>query len=369
MDEHSEVFVGLDVAKVRHAVAVADSGRQGEVRYLGEIDADPASVRRMVARLEKRHRRLHFCYEAGPTGYGLYRQLIAMGHLCTVVAPSLIPKRPGDRVKTNRRDALQLAKLLRADELTAVWVPDEAHEAVRELIRSREAAVDDLRRKRQSISSMMLRYGRTYPGKKTWGPRHQQWLQAQKFSHPGQQLVLQEMILAARHALERLQRIDAAIVEFLPSWSLAPVVDALQALRGVRLVTAATIMVEVGDLRRFDTPRQLMGYLGLVPGERSTGDSIRRLSITKAGNARVRRVLIESAWSYRHVPRTSKLKHYVHERVPPPVRDIALKAQARLCARYRALSGRGKKLTVAVTAIARELAGFVWAIGREMQPA
>lgn len=368
VDEHSEVYVGLDVSKARHAVAVADGGRQGEVRYLGEIDADPASVRRMVARLEKRHRTLHFCYEAGPTGYGLYRQIVAMGHRCTVVAPSLIPKRPGDRVKTNRRDAMQLAKLLRADELTEVWVPDEAHEAVRELIRSREAAVDDLRRKRQSISSMMLRYGRTYGGKKTWGPRHQQWLQAQKFGHPGQQLALQEMILAARHALERLQRVDATIVEFLPGWSLAPIVDALQALRGVRLVTAATIMVEVGDLRRFDTPRQLMGYLGLVPGERSTGDSIRRLGITKAGNARVRRVLVESAWSYRHVPRTSKLKHYVHERVSPAVRDIALKAQARLCARYRALSGRGKKLTVAVTAIARELAGFVWAIGKEMQP-
>lgn len=309
MDEHSEVFVGLDVAKARHAVAVADSGRQGEVRYLGEIDADPTSVRRMVARLEKRHRQLHFCYEAGPTGYGLYRQIVAMGHCCTVVAPSLIPKRPGDKVKTNRRDAMQLARLLRAGELTAVWVPDEAHEAVRELIRSREAAVDDLRRKRQSISSMMLRYGRTYPGKKTWGPRHQQWLQAQKFDHPGQQLLLQEMILAAQHAIERLNRIDAAIVEFLPSWSLAPIVDALQALRGVRLITAATIMAEVGDLRRFDTPRQLMSFLGLVPGERSTGDSVRRLGITKAGNARVRRVLVESAWSYRHMPRTSKLKH------------------------------------------------------------
>ena len=367
VDEDSEVFVGLDVAKLRHAVAVAEGGRQGEVRYLGEIDAEPASVRRMVARLEKRHRTLHFCYEAGPTGYGLYRQLTAMGHRCTVVAPSLIPKRPGDKVKTYRRDATQLARLLRAGELTAVWVPDEAHEAVRELIRSREAAVDDLRRKRQSISSMMLRYGRTYAGKKTWGPRHQRWLQAQEFDHTAQQLVLQEMILAAQHAAERLKRIDAAIVEFVPTWSLAPVVDALQALRGVQLVTAATIMVEVGDLRRFDTPSQLMGYLGLVPGERSTGDSVRRLGITKAGNARVRRVLVESAWSYRHVPLTSKLKQYLHQRVPPAVRDIALKAQARLCSRYRALSGRGKKLTVAVTAIARELAGFVWAIGREMQ--
>jgi transposase len=170
MDEHSEVYVGLDVAKARHAVAIAEGGRQGEVSYLGEIDADTASVRRMVSRLEKRRGRLHFFCEAGPTGYGLYRQIIAMGHVCTVVAPSLISKRPGDRIKTNRRDAMQLARLLRADELTAVWVPDEAHEAVRELIRSREAAVDDLRRKRQAISSMMLRYGRTYAGKKRGDP-------------------------------------------------------------------------------------------------------------------------------------------------------------------------------------------------------
>jgi transposase len=290
-----------------------------------------------------------------------------MGHACTVVAPSLIPRKPGDRVKTNRRDAVQLARLLRAGELTPVWVPDEPHEAIRELIRSREAAVTDLRRKQQSISSLMLRYGRNYPGKKTWGARHRQWLQTQHFEHPAQQLVLQEMILAAQHAQERLTRVEAAIVEFLPGWSLAPVVDALQALRGVRLATAATIMVEIGDLRRFDTPRQLMGYLGLVPSERSTGDSVRRLGITKAGNGRVRRALVESAWTYRHLPRTSKLKHYVHERVPPAVRDIALKAQARLCARYRALSRRGKKLTVVVTAIARELAGFVWAIGRMVQ--
>lgn len=175
------------------------------------------------------------------------------------------------------------------------------------------------------------------------------------------------MILAAQHAQERLQRIDAAIVEFVPKWSLAPIVEALQALRGVQLITAATIMAEIGDLRRFENPRQLMGYLGLVPGERSTGDTVRRLGITKAGNGRVRRALIESAWSYRHLPRTSKLKQYVHERVSPAVRDIAMKAQARLCARYRSLTARGKKLTVAVTAIARELAGFIWAIGRMVQ--
>ena len=367
MEQYTEVFVGLDVAKARHAVAVAEDGRHGEVRYLGEIGADTESVRRLVAKLEKRHVRLHFCYEAGPTGYGLHRQLSKLGHPCTVVAPSLIPRKPGDRVKTNRRDALQLARLLRAGELTAVWVPDEAHEAMRDLIRARDSAVDDLRRKRQSISSMMLRQGRIYPGKKTWGARHQRWLQEQNFEQPSQQLVLQELLLAARHAGERLQRMEAAVIEFLPKWSLAPTVEALQALRGISLVTAATIMAEIGDLRRFDSPRQLMGYLGLVPGERSTGATVRRLGITKAGNGRVRRALVESAWSYRHLPRIGKAKHYVHERLSPTVRNIATKAQVRLCGRYRALSGRGKKLTVAVTAIARELAGFVWAIGKQVQ--
>lgn len=369
MEQYSEVFVGLDVAKKRHAMAVAESGRQGEVRYLGEIDADAALVRQAVERLAKRHGKLHFCYEAGPTGYGLYRQLISMGHSCDVVAPSLIPRKAGDHVKTNRRDAVQLARLLRAGELTKVWVPDAKHEAVRELIRAREAAVDDLRRKRQAISSMMLRHGRTYPGKTTWTKKHKLWLQAQRFDHAAQHLVLQDMLLAMQHAQERLGHVEDVIAEFLPDWSLAPAVEALQALRGIRLVTAATIMAEIGEFSRFETAGQLMSYLGLVPGEHSTGDKVRRLGITKAGNQRVRRALVESAWSYRHLPRTSQRKQEIHDRLPPAVRDIALKAQTRLCARFRALEKRGKKLTVAVTAIARELVGFVWAIGRAVQTA
>jgi transposase len=284
-----------------------------------------------------------------------------------VIAPSLIPRRPGDRIKTNRRDAQQLARLLRAGELTEVWVPDEAHEAMRDLVRVRDAAVADLRRKRQTISSMMLRLGRIYPGKKTWGVRHMNWLQVQRFDHPAHGLLIQELLLAARHAKERLERSDNAIVEFLPTWSLAPVVAALQALRGVGLISAVIIMAEIGDLRRFDNPRQLMGYLGLVPGERSTGESVRRLGITKAGNGRVRRTLIEGAWTYRHLPRTGPAKLVVQENLPPAVKDIAAKAQTRLCARYRALCGKGKKQTVIVTALARELSGFVWAIGTEVQ--
>jgi transposase len=366
MEQPTGVFIGLDVAKARHAVAVAEDGRNGEVRYWGEIDADAESVRRLTAKLAKRHGKLHFCYEAGPTGYGLYRQLTQLGHRCSVIAPSLIPRKPGDRIKTNRRDAQQLARLLRAGELTEVWVPDEAHEAIRDLVRVRDTAVTDLRRKRQTISSMMLRLGRIYPGKKTWGVRHMNWLHTQRFDHPAHGLVIQELLLAARHAKERLERADNAIVEFLPTWSLAPAVAALQALRGIGLISATIIMAEVGDLHRFDNPRQLMGYLGLVPGERSTGDSVRRLGITKAGNGRVRRTLIEAAWTYRHLPRTGPAKLVVQETLSPDVKDIAAKAQTRLCARYRALHGKGKKQTVIVTALARELSGFIWAIGTQV---
>jgi transposase len=369
VEEEGTVFVGIDAAKAKHAVAVAEPGRRGEVRYLGEIDTSPEAVRKLVTRLAAKHGRLHVCYEAGPTGYGLYRQVVALGHACTVVAPSLVPRKPGDRVKTNRRDAVSLARLLRAGELTAVWVPDEAHEAMRDLVRAREAAVEDLRRKRQAISSLLLRRGRVYPGRKAWGALHRRWLERQAFEHPAHEVLLQEMLLAERHARERLERIEAAITRLLPDWSLAPVVAALQALRGISTVAAVTIAAEVGDLGRFGSARQFMGYLGLVPGERSTGETVRRLGITKAGNGRLRRVLVEGAWTYRHPPRTGKRKHCVREGLPPVVKDIAWKAQTRLCARYRALAARGKRLTVAVTAVARELAGLVWAIGREVKPA
>lgn len=252
MAEYKEAFIGIDVAKLRNAVAVADAGRDGEIRYLGEVDASPESMRRIVMKLASKYDRLHVCYEAGPTGYGLYRQITALGHDCIVVAPSLIPKKAGDRVKTNRRDALALARLLRAGELTAVWAPDEAHEALHDLVRAREAAVEDLRRKRQSITSLMLRQGRAYPGKTTWGARHARWLQEQRFDHLAHQIVLQEMVMGVRHAKERLDRVEAAIAEFVPAWSLAPVVEALQALRGINLISAVTFMVEIGHLQRFD---------------------------------------------------------------------------------------------------------------------
>jgi transposase len=296
---------------------------------------------------------------------GLHRLITSMGHDCVVVAPSLIPRKPGDRVKTNRRDAMALAKLHRAGELTPVWVPDDSHEAVRDLVRARAAAVETVRVHKQQESAFMLKHGRRFPRKKTWGARYMRWLQEQPFDYPVHQIVLQEAVEAVRIAVERAQRLEKAIEEFVPRWSLAPVVEALQALRGVSLIIAVTFVTEIGDLRRFESPRQLMGYLGLVPSERSTGDSVRRGSITKAGNGRVRHLLVESAWTYRHAPRIGKAKLYKMERVPPKIREIAWKAQTRLTARYRALIARGKKATIVCTAIARELVGFMWSIGRE----
>jgi transposase len=369
MDQSNEIFVGIDVSKARNAIAIADGGRNGEVRYLGEVDASEESMRRLIKKITSKQERAHFCYEAGPTGYGLYRLIVGMGFPCTVVAPSLIPRRPSDRVKTNRRDAVALARLLRAGELTAVWVPDEGHEAMRDLVRARSAAVETLRVHRQQVSAFMLRHGRVFPRKTTWGARHLRWLQEQKFDHPAHQIALQEMVEAVRISKERVERLEAAIEEFIPEWSLAPIVRAFQALRGIDLIVAVTCATELGDLRRFESPRQLMGYLGLTPSERSTGDTVRRGGITKAGNGRVRHMLVESAWTYRHPPRIGGKKLYQIEAVPPRVREIAWKAQTRLTARYRALVARGKKTTVVCAAVARELVGFMWSAAREAQAA
>jgi transposase len=280
--------------------------------------------------------------------------------------PSLIPKRPGDRVKTNRRDALSLARQLRAGELTAVWVPDPRHEAMRDLTRARGAAVVDLRSKHQQVSGFLLRLGRHYSGKKTWTKAHMTWLAGQKLEHAEQRIAFEEMLLAVRQAEERVARLEAAIRAAVPDWSLAAVVEALMAMRGIDMIAATAFLAEIGDLSRFQTPRELMGYLGLVPSEHSTGDTIKRGPITKAGNRRARRVLVESAWSYRHPPRVGKDKQAKVAAAPPAVRAIAWKAQHRLYGRYRALVRKGKLKTVAITAIARELAGFIWAVSREL---
>lgn len=370
MGNYSGTFVSFDVAKMKHAVAIAGSGRAGEVRFVGEIENTPATVERTIKKLAGRYGRLHVCYEAGPTGYGLYRQIRELGHDCLVVAPALIPQRPGERVKTNRRDAVMLARLHRAGELAGVWVPDAKHEAIRDLVRAREAAGDDLRRKRQQLLSFLLRHGRIYTaGRDHWTQAHRRWLARQSFEHAAQQIVFQDGIDAIEDAAQRMRRIDVQLASIVPSWSMAPVVKAYQAMRGASFLVAVTFAAEIGDVRRFDTPRQLMAFLGLVPGERSTGDTVRRTSLTLAGNRRARRVLIEAAWTYRFPARVSDALRARLEGLPKAVRDIAWKAQTRLCARYRHLSAAGKKAPIVVAAIAREIAAFLWAIGREVAPA
>ena len=361
-----EAFVAFDTSKSRNAVAIADAGRAGEVRFLGEIENTEVAITKVVRKLGGKYGRLTFCYEAGPTGYGLYRQIKSLGHECMVVAPSLILKKPGERVKTNRRDAVSLVKQLRAGDLTAVWVPDPRHEAMRDLTRAREVAVEDLRCKRQQVSAFLLRQGLHYPGERTWTKAHKNWLMSQKLEYAEHRIAFEEMLLAMRQAQERIERLEQAIRVAVPDWSLAEVVTALMAMRGIDFISATAFLAEIGDLSRFPTPRELMGYLGLVPSEASTGDTIKRGPITKAGNRRARRILVECSWSYQHPPRVGKEKQERVAAAPQAVREIAWKAQCRLSARYRALTRKGKLKTVAVTAVARELSAFIWAINRQI---
>jgi transposase len=360
-------YVGLDVHKETIAVALAERGSRNEVREHGKIANTPAAVAMLAARLGHGGRDLRFCYEAGPCGYGIQRQLTAAGHGCVVVAPSLIPRKPGERIKTDRRDAINLAKLHRAGELTPVWVPDQAHEAIRDLVRARLAAVRTLRQARQQLSGFLLRHGHHY-NRPAWTLMHRRWLAGLRFEHAVHHLVLEDCIAAVEAATARRDRLEAHIEAALPDWSLAPVVGALQALRGVALVGAATLVAELGDITRFTKPRQLMAYLGLVPSEHSSGGTRRQGGITKAGNGAARRMLIEAAWSYRFPARISREQLLRQEGLTRPVRDTAWKAQERLCRRYRKLVRARKPPTVVTAAIARELAGFVWAIARQAQP-
>ena len=360
--------VGLDVHKEGIVVAVAEGGVRGEVREYGRIANTAAALDRLVRKLGGEGARLRFCHEAGPCGYGIQRHLSAHGHECVVVAPSLIPKRAGDRVKTDRRDAGGLAKLHRAGELTAVWVPDPGHEAMRDLVRARLDAVHALRRARQQLSGFLLRQGCHYR-RPAWTKLHRRWLAGLRFEQAVHHIVLEDYIAAVEAAQARRDRLTAQIEAMLPNWTLAPVVKALQTMRGMALVNAATLIAELGDLSRFANPRQLMVYLGLVPSEHSSGTSIKRGGLTKAGNSAARRLLIEAAWRYRFPARVGRELRLRQEQQPKPIREIAWKAQLRLCARYRRLARTGKPANVVTAAIARELAGFVWAIARQVPPA
>ncbi len=359
-------FIGMDVHKATISISIAEDGRDGPVRFLGVIPNVPDDIAKMAKRLSK-HGELDFCYEAGGCGYNIYRQLTALGHRCTVAATSLIPRKPSERIKTDRRDSQKLAILHRSGDLTQVWVPDATHEALRDLVRARVDATMHLMRARQQLLAFLLRHGRSYPTGKHWTMRHRSWLAGQTFSLPVHQLVFQDYVETVWTAQERRDALIERIGATMASWSLGPLVEALRGLRGIDMISAATLVATTGDLSRFESPRMLMGYLGLVPSEHSSGGTIRRGGITKTGNREARRMLVEAAWSYRYPARVAKEKAEILVRLPKNVRDIAWKAQSRLCARYRTMIARGKKPTVVVAALARELAGFVWAIGQEMR--
>jgi transposase len=364
-------YVGLDVHKETIAISVADSGRQEPV-YEGEITNTPKRVERKIQQLSERYGGglLQFVYEAGPCGYGLYRQLLASGHDVQVVAPSRIPKAPGERIKTDRRDAIKLARLARSGDLTPVWVPDTEQEAMRDLTRARDDMKAQERKARQQLNAFVLRHGHHWPkGRSRWTQTHFNWLESLRFEHDWQQVVLQEYIDAVRAATRRVADMMAQMERALPQWSLAPVVEALVALRGIDKLAAMVLMAELGDISRFDSPRQLMGFLGLVPSEHSSGSRRRQGAITLTGNSHARRMLVESAWSYRFPARqTGHLKRKAAN-APEEARAVAWKAQKRLCGRYRDLTRAGKNTKLVCVAVARELAGFIWDIVCRVMPA
>ena len=368
MKEFSK-YVGLDVHKETIAVSMAEASG-GEVRYFGEIANTPEAVAKLARQLNKGDARLSFCYEAGACGYGVYRQLRELKHDCMVVAPSLIPKKAGDRVKTDRRDSLSLARLHRAHELTPVWVPEGAQEALRDLTRAREDMKHLQRQAKQRLLGFLLRHGKRYSGKCRWTQAHARWLEAVKCDHPTQQIVFQEYVDTVSALTQRVTAFDKHIESASCESVFWPVIEALMALRGVNLLTATTVVAEIGDLRRFAGAPQLMAYLGVVPSEHSSGGKRSRGGITKTGNGHVRRVLVEAAWTYRHPARKSAVLQRRAHCTSEAVQAIAWKAQQRLCQRYRLLTGKGKLKVQVCTAIARELAGFIWAIGQQLpQPA
>lgn len=342
-------YIGLDVHKATIAVSIAEAGRH-EPEFRGEIPNVPKAIDTLVRQLSQRFegQPLLFSYEAGPCGYGVYHQVQASGHDCEVVAPSLIPQRAEDRVKTDRRDAKMLVRLSRSGELTPVWVPSLEQEAIRDLTRAREDMKAIELKARQRLGAFLLRHGQVYAGKSKWMQAHYRWLETVRFDNPVQQTLLEEYVDAVKEAQRRVAGLEKQM-----------------AMRGVSLITAMTVLAELGDISRFDSPRQLMAYLGLVPSEHSSGGRRRQGGITKTGNGHVRRVLVEAAWSYRFPARKTRGIQRRAEKASPAAQAIAWEAQKRLCGRYRALAATGKVKQQVTTAVARELAGFLWAIACE----
>jgi transposase len=365
MNKYSTKYVGMDVHKETIAVAIANEGRRDPV-YYGEIPNSAEAIRKLVKKVASNGEVISFCYEAGPCGYEVYRQLIDLGQKCDVVAPSLIPRKSGDRVKTDRRDANTLSRLHRAGELTAVWVPDKEQEAMRDLTRAREDMKAMEWHAKQRLGAFLLRHGKRYPGRSKWTQAYFRWLEGIKFEMPEQQVVFQEYVDTLKQMQGRVASLEEEMRHAVEGWSLAPVVTGLMALRGIDLIAAMTVIAELGDISRFDSPRQLMAHLGLVPSEYSSGSCRQRGGITKTGNGHARRVLIEASWCYRLPARKTAHLRRRAEKASETVQAIAWKAQKRLCKRYWYLINKGKLPVEACTAVARELSGFIWAIACEV---
>jgi transposase len=348
------------------AVAYVATEHHAEVVSLGNIGSRQCDMEKLVRPLQSKSKHLIVVYEAGPCGYWLSRYLTKKGQVCWVIAPSLIPKKPGERVKTNRRDAITLARLMRAGDLTPVYGPQVEDAAMRDLGRARADALRDLKTAPFRLKALLLRPDIRSTGRATWGPAHLRWLSAGVCPTPAQQIVFQEYVRAVTERTERLERLEPELTDQGQTWRLRSVVDALQALRGVPLTVAVTAGAELGDLTRCDNPRQLMSYLGLTPSEYSTGARRRQGGIPKAGNSHARRALLAGAWAYRYPAKVSRHLQLRLEKVPTSLQDLSWKAQVRLCKRYRQLSARGKNANQVVVAIARELSAFMWAIAQEV---
>jgi transposase len=366
MPHSTTLFVGWDVHQDAIAVAYAPEERGAEVVFLGTIGTRQCDIEKLIRTLTSKATQLVFVYEAGPCGYWLYRYLTKQHLICWVVAPSLIPKQAGARVTPDRRDATQLARLMRSGDLTPVYVPEVEDEAIRHLVRAREETIRDLKTAKNRLKAFLLRQDIRYEGRATWGPAHLRWLADVVCPTSAQQIVFQEYLRAVTEHTERLQRLEEELEAQVKGWRLTPVVDALQALRGVQFTIAVTIVSALGDLTRFDNPRPLMSDLGLTPSEYSSGERRRQGAITKAGTPHARRALIEGAWAYRYPAKVSRHLQLRLEKVPKALQDTSWKAQVRLCKRYRQLSARGKHAHQVVVAIARELIAFMWAIAQQL---
>ena len=362
MENDNTLYVGLDVHK--DSITVAYALGTGEVEVLGKIGTTKTDIDRLCKRLQSKARHIRIVYEAGPCGYGLYRQLLQKGFDCIVCAPSLIPKKPGERVKTDRRDAVKLVRSLRAGDLSAVHVPTTEDEAFRDLTRTWVSAKDDLKAARQRLKAFLLSHGVRYEGRADWGPAHRRWLSTHAFDSAWQQLAFEEHRRTIEERLAQCERLEAALREAVVNWRFYPAVLGLQTMRGVQFATAVGMLSELGDLSRFAHPRQLMAWLGVTPCEHSSGEKRRQGSITKNGNSYARKLLVEAAWSYQHPARVSPDIQRRHEGIPKPIVDRAWDAQVRLCRRYRKLVARGKQKNIAVVAVARELSGFIWDISQ-----